>query len=183
VPDREVLISVDIEASGPSPSTGSLIAIGACRVDDREATFYAELTPLPGLPWHADAERIHGLSREHLADHAEAPEVAMARFADWLREVCGEARPVMVGFNAAFDWMFVADYCHRFLGRNPLGISAMDLKAVYMGRFHVAAWSATTKQDVTRDLPVALPHTHNALDDARMQAELARALLDFDPAG
>ena len=27
-------------------------------------------------------------------------------------------------------------------------------------------------------LPVALPHTHNALEDARMQAELARLLLD-----
>ena len=28
-------------------------------------------------------------------------------------------RPVFVGFNATFDWMFVADYLWRFAGRDP----------------------------------------------------------------
>jgi DNA polymerase III epsilon subunit-like protein len=183
VTDREVLISVDVEASGPSPSTGCLVAIGACRVDDPDVGFYVELVPIPGVPWHADAEAVHGLSPTYLAQYGGAPEAAMARFADWIAEAAGDARPVMVGFNATFDWMFVADYFHRFLGRNPFGISAMDLKAVYLGRFHVPNWSETTKRHVTQRLPVALPHTHNALDDARMQAELARALLGFDHEG
>ncbi len=26
-----------------------------------------------------------------------------------------------VAFNASFDWMFVKDYFHRFLGRNTFG--------------------------------------------------------------
>ena len=30
----EVWFSVDVETSGPTPSSGSLIAIGACRMDD-----------------------------------------------------------------------------------------------------------------------------------------------------
>ena len=183
MPEREVLISVDVEASGPSPSTGSLIAIGACPVDDATNGFYAELTPVPGTPWHADAESVHGLSQTYLALNGSEPVTAMARFAEWIAAAAGDARPVMAGFNAAFDWMFVADYFHRYLGRNPFGVSALDLKAVYLGRFHVRRWSETTKHHVTSRLPVALPHTHNALDDARMQAELARALLAFDADG
>lgn len=183
MPDREVLISVDVEASGPSPSSGSLIAIGACPVDDAANGFYIELSPVPGVPWHADAEVVHGLSQPYLVVNGIEPVTAMARFAEWITVAAGDARPVMTGFNAAFDWMFVADYFHRYLGRNPFGISAMDLKAVYLGRFHVLNWSETTKRHVTRRLPVALPHTHNALDDARMQAELARVVLAFDDDG
>lgn len=181
MPDREILISVDVEASGPTPSTGCLIAIGACRVDDPSVSFYVELMPLAGVPWHADAEAVHGLSQAYLARNGVSPEDGMAAFANWIGEAAGQARPVMVGFNAPFDWMFVADYFHRYLGRNPFGISAMDLKAVYLGRFHVRHWSETSKQHVTRRLPMSLAHTHNALDDARMQAEVARVLLGGEP--
>jgi DNA polymerase III epsilon subunit-like protein len=173
----EVLISVDVEASGPSPGTGSLIAIGACLVHDIDATFYRELLPIPGLPWDRSAERVHGLSRTHLAEHGEEPAVVMAAFVDWVAGVSGEGVPVFVGFNAPFDWMFVADYLHRFTGGNPFGYSALDLKAVYLARHRVARWAETTKRHIQVVHPVALAHTHQALDDARMQALLAVALL------
>jgi hypothetical protein len=77
--------------------------------------------------------------------------------------------------------MFVADYLHRFVGRNPFGYAALDLKAVYLGRHAIAQWSETTKEHVRERYPVALPHTHNALDDARFQALLARQLLATPP--
>ena len=175
---REVLVSVDVEASGPSPGTGSLIAIGACLVDDPEVGFYRELRPIEGLPWEASAEAVHELSRDHLAAEGLDPSVAMQAFAAWLDEVAPEgSAPVFVGFNAPFDWMFVADYFHRFLGRNPFGVSAIDLKSVYMGWHGVREWKETTKRHVLAVHPVSRVHTHNALDDARMQAELATELL------
>jgi ribonuclease T len=103
----------------------------------------------------------------------------MSAFAVWLEEVAPEGSvPVFVGFNAPFDWMFVADYFHRFLGRNPFGISAIDLKSVYMGRDGARDWSQTTKRHVLEVHPVSRIHTHHALDDARMQAQLASVLLD-----
>ena len=40
---------------------------------------------------------------------------------------------VFVGFNAPFDWSFVNYYFHRFLGHNPFGFTAVDIKAYYMG--------------------------------------------------
>jgi ribonuclease T len=174
----EVPVSVDIEASGPSPGTGSLVAIGACLVDDPEVGFYREVRPIEGLPWDASAEEVHGLSRDHLAAVGLDAATAMTSFAAWLDEVAPSASPIFVGFNAPFDWMFVADYFHRFLGRNPFGVSGIDLKSVFMGRHGVREWALTTKRHALAVHPVSRAHTHNALDDARMQAQLASELLD-----
>jgi len=182
VAQPETFISIDIEASGPSPSTGSLVALGACLVSDPEVGFYREIRPLGGVPWDLGAERIHRLTRAHLAAHGLTPSEAMADLARWLEEVSPGARPIFVGFNAAFDWMFVAEYCHRFLGRNPFGISALDLKSLYMGRHRVARWDATGFSEVTRVHPTRRQPTHQALDDARAQAEIAQQLLERDGA-
>jgi ribonuclease T len=173
----EVLVSVDIEASGPSPGTGSLLAVGACLVDAPTVGFYRELRPIPGLPWDPAAADIHGLDRGQLELRGAPPRAAMEDLDGWLQDVCGTRRPVFVGFNAPFDWMFVADYCWRYLGRNPFGYAALDLKALYMGRDGVHRWASTTKAEVAARYPVAEAHTHHALEDARMQAALARRLL------
>lgn len=175
--DQEVLISVDVETSGPSPGIASMLAIGACLVDQPERSFYRELQPIPGLAWDPAAARIHGLDRTRLEREGGDPAVVMAELSTWVTSVSGDAVPVLVGFNAPFDWMFVADYCWRFLGRNPFGYAALDLKALYMGRDSVAEWARTGKADVAARYPVTEAHTHNALDDARMQAALARRLL------
>ena len=154
-PDRELLISVDVETSGPTPGSGSLVAIGACLVDQPEMDCYLELRPVEGLPWLSSAEAIHGLSRAYLAERALPPAEAMAIFRRWLEKVSAEAeaRPVLVGFNAPFDWMFVADYLERFTGGNPLGYSAIDLKALFMGRDGVGSWAQTSKAARAGALP------------------------------
>jgi hypothetical protein len=73
--------------------------------------------------------------------------------------------------------MFVADAFWRYLGRNPFGISALDLKSLYMGTHGVASWEETRKVHIERQLGVRFEQTHNALEDARDQARLAQALL------
>jgi len=176
----ETWISVDVETSGPTPAHGSLLAIGACLVDRPEEGIELLIRPDPALPWSDAAEAIHGLSRERLAREGLAPAEAMTLFAAWLeRVVPAGSRPVFVGFNAPFDWMFVADAAWRHLGRNPFGISAVDLKALFLGRLDGAArWAETTKEHVKRHYAIELPHTHGALDDAREQAEICRAIRD-----
>ena len=65
-------------------------------------------------------------------------------------------------------------------GRNPFGISALDLKALYLGR-HLGAverWAETSSDHVRARYPVDLPHTHRALDDAREQAAICRRIRD-----
>lgn len=180
----DVWISVDTETSGPSPSTGSLISIGACLVDRPEEGFYVEINPDPKVPWSDGAETVHKLSRAHLAKAGSSPAVAMAAFERWitgLPEVVAGGRALFVGFNATFDWMFTDDAFRRYLGRSPFGISGLDLKAFAMGRHwtkEINRWGDTAKRNLRKmyPAPANLPHTHNALDDAREQAQLARAL-------
>src|SRR3954452_17294222 len=80
----EAWISVDVEASGPTPSTGSLIAIGACLVGRPERQYQALLAPISGLAWSDAAERVHGLSRDRLAREGTVPAIAMRAFAEWV---------------------------------------------------------------------------------------------------
>jgi DNA polymerase III epsilon subunit-like protein len=175
----ETWISVDVETSGPTPATGSLLAIGACLVDRPDEGIELLLRPDPALPWRADAEAIHGLSRERLAHEGLDPREAMETLAAWLeRVVAPGSRPVFVAFNAPFDWMFVADCAWRHLGRNPFGFSALDIKALYLGRHldQVERWADTGRLRVLVRYPVDLPHTHHALDDAREQAAICRRI-------
>ncbi len=175
--NEEALISVDVETSGDSPSTGSLLSIGACLVDDPTTAIYLELKPDPDRPWSAEAQGVHGLTPDRLARDGLEPAVAMQQLEDWVLSVAAGRWPVFVGFNAPFDWMFVADAFWRHLGRNPFGISALDLKSLYMGATGVARWAETRKLHIEERLDIHFEQTHNALEDARDQALLAQALL------
>ena len=84
----EVFVSVDVEASGQSPSNGSLLSIGACLVDDPSVALYLELKPLPDREWDTGAERVHGLTREHLETSGLDAADAMVQFETWLRDRC-----------------------------------------------------------------------------------------------
>jgi len=182
----ETWVSVDIEASGPSPSTGSMLAIGACLVHEPDTGIRLFLRPDPALPWTAEAESIHGLRRDDLERDGLAPDEALRALDAWLGEVVPAAsRPIFVALNAPFDWMFVADAAWRYLGRNPFGASALDLKALYLGRHldDLTRWSETSRVSMLERYPVDLHHTHDPLDDAREQAAICRALLDGRPAG
>jgi DNA polymerase III epsilon subunit-like protein len=179
--DAETWISVDVETSGPTPASGSLLAIGACLVDRPEEGIEILVRPDPAQPWDEDAEAVHGLRREVLAREGRDPGEAMELLDAWLARVVPEgARPVFVAFNAPFDWMFVADLAWRHLRRNPFGISALDLKALYLGRHLdvVERWSETSSDHVRARYRTDLPHTHRALDDAREQAAICRRIRD-----
>lgn len=182
-PEKPVTyISVDIEAAGPSPSEYAMLSIGACVIDpssidapDTEPGFYVELQPdREGVLDSAMA--VGGFTLDGLRASGTAPAAAMQQFADWIDAVTPAGhRPVMVGFNAVFDWMFVADYFHRYLGRNPFGHSALDIKAFYLG-VTGSSWVGTSMNFVAERYGLSITLTHNALDDARDQAALFRAV-------
>lgn len=171
----ECYISVDVEAAGPIPGTYSLLAIGACVVGSPEQSFYSELAPINDA-FVAKAMAVHGLSLPKLKSNGEAPAAAIARLEQWIIHVSDGGRPVFVAFNATFDWMFVHWYFVTYLGRDPFGISGLDIKAYAMGK-HRLTWGETVKKNVKKLYPTNQPHTHNALDDAREQAELFAQML------
>jgi ribonuclease T len=173
---KELYISVDVETAGPNPSQYALLSIGACTVDERRRTFYAELKP-GDLHSTSEAQGVHNLDLEALQASGLLPEEAMAAFEQWVQEVTPPGvTPVFVGFNAPFDWMFVADYFHRTLGRNPFGHAALDIKALFMGATGVT-WSQTSKHTLSPRYLDGRHLSHNALSDALDQAEIFEKLL------
>jgi DNA polymerase III epsilon subunit-like protein len=174
--DYEAYISVDVETAGPNPSQYSMLSIGACMVCDQKRTFYAELQPVNDdvMP---SALSISRLSMDALAEDGLAPAEAMAQFEVWAKEQVPEAQaPIFVAFNAPFDWMFVNDYFHRYVGHNPFGHTAIDIKAFYMGMAGVL-WEETSMRNLARRYLDTRKLTHHALQDAVDQARLFRNML------
>lgn len=175
-PRPETWVSVDVETSGPSPTLHSILSIGAVLIDHPDREFYVELKPTTDA-FIESALRVSGLDFDELKATGVEPRDAMERFAQWLEAaVPAGSVPVFAGFNAPFDWMFVADWFERFLGRNPFGHSAIDIKSYYLG-FAAETWFETSMSKVSplylggRDL------SHNALEDAKDQAELFRHMI------
>ncbi|MCL5996784.1 MAG: 3'-5' exonuclease [Chloroflexi bacterium] len=176
ISSNSAYISIDVETAGPNSSDYSLLSIGACLVDNPQRTFYVELQPLSDKAVPA-ALAVCKLSMADLAKNGVPPAQAMARFEQWVwAEVPRNLKPVFVAFNAVFDWMFVNDYFHRFLGHNPFGHSALDMKAFFMGMTG-APWNRTGLRHITAYYQSDRALTHNALQDALDQAELFRRML------
>ncbi|MBN1639787.1 MAG: 3'-5' exonuclease [Anaerolineae bacterium] len=171
-----VYVVIDIEAAGPNPSEYALLSIGACTTGRPRQTFYVELQPDRDAST-PEAMAIHGLSLERLTVRGTPPVDAMRQFAAWLDQVTpGQAQPVFVAFNAPFDWMYVNDYFHRYLGRNPFGHAALDIKAYYMG-LHNVPWAETSYRFVSERYGARDALSHHALDDAIHEAQLFEAML------
>ena len=175
-PMNPCYICVDVESAGPHPGGYSLLSIGAATVTQPRKSFYVELKPINDQQT-GEAESIHGMSLEELAQKGVPPQQAMQGFADWLAEVSGDDEPVFVAFNAPFDWMFVADYFHTYLGHNPFGHRALDIKALFMG-LHGVRWQDTSYQMIANHYGLHDSLPHNALQDAEQEAEMLTAMLE-----
>jgi len=161
-------VSIDVEADGPIPGDYSMVSFGAVVVEPGlNRTFYAELKPISEkfLP---DALKVSGLTREQTLQFEE-PLAVMARFAAWLK-LLSKGRPQFIADNNGFDWQFINWYLHHFVGENPFGHSSTNLGSLYKGM----------QKDMFTNFKHLrkTAHTHNALDDAKGNAEALLAMRD-----
>ncbi|WP_068827139.1 3'-5' exonuclease [Pseudomonas sp. BMS12] len=172
----ELYVSVDVETSGPVPGIFSLLSIGACLVTEPARSIYLELQP-DGIEHDPEAVAVTGLDLTRLAREGLAPQVAMHKLEQWLTQVCpADQKVIFVGLNAPFDWSFINYYFHKYSGANPFGFTAIDMKAYYMG-VTGCRWKETKSSQMTARLKPQSSPSHNALDDARFQAELFGLML------
>jgi ribonuclease T len=174
---KQEYISVDVETSGPNPSNYALLSIGACTISEPRKEFYIELKPdKDGSVQEAMA--ISKLTLDDLQKNGTPAKDAMQKFSHWLGNVIPErSQPVFTAFNAPFDWMFVNDYFHRYLGHNPFGHKALDIKALYMG-LRKTKWLETSYNIVNKDTGITVKLSHHALEDAIQQAKIFEILLE-----
>jgi hypothetical protein len=173
----ELYFSVDVEATGPVPGEYSMASIGIVVVGKPELFFYCELEPISPA-YDSGALAVCGFTMEQLFTTGWPPDLTMEACDAWVKKVAGTDRAVFVS-QGMFDWQFVNYYFHRFLNRNPFGINGIDMKSYFMG-MDSCKWRDAAKRRMRRRTGVKLPHTHNALDDAREQAAIFGQLLHLN---
>jgi DNA polymerase III epsilon subunit-like protein len=184
-----VYFSVDVEASGPVPPEYNLVSIGAVEVRPAGSEhvmgqeFYIELKPIfPGF--RPSSMAVHGIPREHLEKDGVESKEAMQRFADWTKSCLKEdEKAVFVGHNVVFDWAYINYYFQHFRIENVFGYKAIDSKSLAMGVLGISWWDSN-KEFLLQKIPGLIglgsdESAHNALHDARFQARILIALLDW----
>ena len=154
-----------------------MLSIGACTITESQETIYLELKP-DSPNFTKEALDVSALSLEDLAISGLSPSEAMQTFADWLKGINKNHKtPVFTAFNAAFDWMFVNTYFYRYLGYNPFGHKALDIKACFMGLHHTC-YKVTSHKALCDYYQICLDLTHHALEDAINEAKIFKAILN-----
>lgn len=166
----EIEISVDVETSGPIVGRHSMLALGACVVGDTARQFSCFLKPI-SVEAERDAMAVVGKPLTFFVAEGTEPALACRSFADWVEDERRGARPVFVGFNAAFDWGFVNWYLLTYIGSNPFGIAPLDIKSFYAGLSGVD-WEDTRSSRIPERYKTGTRHTHDALQDAMEQGRI-----------
>ncbi|KKM13253.1 hypothetical protein LCGC14_1718100 [marine sediment metagenome] len=163
-------VSVDIEADGPIPGPYSMISLGAVVVEPPfDDSFYCTIRPISEF-YIESALAVSGFTREETMEF-NTPEVEIARFNAWVKDVKlrKEGRPEFIADNNGFDWQFVNWYLHTYEQENPFGWSSHNLNDLFKGvKRNMRA--KFKKYRITK-------HSHNALDDAKGNAEAAYTIL------
>lgn len=186
----DIYFSADIETDGPIPGPYSLLSFALVvagrqvggsfsRPTGAEVSFYRELRPI-SEEFEPEALRINLLDREHLLRVGTDPVVAMTEAAEWVRQQCGPSHPILVAFPLSFDWTWLYWYFVRFSRTgSPFGHSScFDIKTAFAVKAKRSI-SEASKSKLPAHLRSDSPHTHNALDDAREQAEVFAKIMEW----
>jgi hypothetical protein len=167
---NRALISVDVEADGPTPGIDmySMVCFGAVIVEDGlKRTFYGETAPISPR-WVPEALAISGISREK---HMEfpSPHETMKAFAEWVKKEAPKGATFITD-NPAFDFAFINYYFVATGLPNPFGFSARRIGDLFCGvkNDYFYQWKRHRKTK----------HTHNPVDDAKGNAEALLYLRD-----
>lgn len=148
-------------------------------MDPDAATFYVELKPISDR-FIPGALAVSGLDRDKLEREAPEAGLAMDRASRWIRSMAAtyDAKPIYVAYPLAFDWTFTHYYWERFgMGGDPFGFSnAIDIKTLFYAKSGFLL-SNSAKKNMPKHIKTKRRHTHNALDDAKGQADIFANLM------
>ena len=181
---NEFYISVDVETNGPCPGIHSMLQFGAVFFDyyGNEFDFAIfNLHEIEGgvadedtMNWWMDQEKRNPGSWSSMREFCVTPTYAMQSFTDQVLKHKNKtkASPVVVGYPSGFDFTWLYWYLHKYTGDSCVGFSALDMKSFAMARLGLD-FRASTKRSFPKSwFSKDLPHTHNALDDAREQGHM-----------
>jgi len=166
---REIVL--DTETTGLDPLTGHrVVEIGCIELVNcipTSATFHTYLNPERDMP--AEAEAIHGLSAEFLADKPKFVEIA-----DSLLQFLGDAKLVI--HNAGFDLAFLNAELDR-LKRSPIGRDRIVDTLALARRRHPGGSNRLDDLCARYGIDNSRRTKHGALLDAELLAEVYAELV------
>ena len=178
------MLVVDIEATGTDPQKHSLLSIGAVDFERPERQFYVACRAFAGAHIENEALAVCGFTREGIADTTKpSEEEALRKFLQWAEE--GSERTI-AGQNPSFDRDALMHACRRYHINWPFAHRTIDLHSIcwfHMKRQGVEPLRKNAHSALNLDaimayvgVPIARK-AHNALEDARFEAEAFSRLI------
>ncbi len=180
----DTYVSIDVESTGPAPGLYSMISLGTAafeRDGEELGTWSANLHELPDAIRHPDTMAFweeHPEAWARATENPLRPIDAIRAFEAWV--VALEGKPIAAAWPASFDFAFVNYYCHRFLGRNPLGHACLDIRSLAMGLTYSRGYYDLREKQfdaIRKEVNREGLTEHVAVDDAVEQGRLLVALL------
>jgi oligoribonuclease (3'-5' exoribonuclease) len=161
-------LAIDWETSGYSlPNYAEKhqgISFGAIIFDVRTLDpieeLYREIKFNPKYLWDEQAERIHGVSREHLAKHGISQEDAAVELGNLVVKYLGTEDVMLLGHRVHFDRAFTTQLMKSIgidFSYHPTSIDSCSIATVLM--------ELTYSEDIFQTLGLPPRGKHNALED------------------
>lgn len=173
---------IDVESNGPIIGHHSLVSYGLVCVGDMDITEYQEVSPITEN-FVPDALAVSGFTFQETKAF-QPPMTGIKKTLTWIervREKLGGKSLILWSDNPAYDFGWINTYFMQFggdtlySGINPFGHSCRSIPELWCGmKGNVRDRNGWRKYKET-------PHTHNALDDAKGNAEALRVLLGREP--
>lgn len=187
----DAYFSADVETDGPIPGPYSMLSFALVfagtfdgksfrRPENYDRIFYREVKPISSI-FEEEALRVNGLDRNRLLLEGSDPATVMIETKDWVEQISGNARPVLVAYPLSFDWTWLYWYFIKFCQTgSPFDYSrCFDIKTAFAVKARIPISLAGRGKLPTR-LASHRPHTHHAVDDAIEQAEIFANIFEWE---
>ena len=177
---KPIFVVTDIEADGPTPLHSSMLSFASVAIDaegNSFGEFEAVLTPRADrkpdattMAWWATQPEAW----DYATKGAEAPEIVMPRFADWVDALPGPK--VFAAAPMMFDGLWMDHYLDEYAGTRVLG-GPFKTRQIFRGggvclytmagALRGAPYLDWGMSKLPAEFYGHIPHTHRAIDDAR----------------
>ena len=105
----------------------------------------------------------------------------MTEACQWVKEIAGAGRPVLVAYPLSYDWSWLYWYFVRFSGAgSPFNYSwCFDIKTALAVKARIPIAEAG-RSKLLSSLRGSHAHTHHAADDAIEQAEIFANVFEWE---
>ncbi|MGA2410319.1 MAG: exonuclease domain-containing protein, partial [Candidatus Binataceae bacterium] len=167
--DDASFVVVDLETTGGQPAPGSIIEIGAYRMEGRRVTDSFQSLIRPRMPIPRFVEGLTSITNEMVLAAPPIEEVLPA-----FRDFLGDA--VMAAHNAKFDYSFLDFEFRRLFG---IGLTNPLLCTIQLSRRLLPSLKRRRLDALAEHFGLSTEGRHRGLGDARMAAELLSIFLEM----